>query len=210
MNNGKIESFDKHYAEYDEWFVENQHIYKSELDALKKLIPCKQSGLEVGVGSGRFASLLGIQTGVEPSENMAEIAKRNGIEVLKGTAEKLPIKKSTFDFVLMVTVLCFLDDVVESLSEAHRVLREKGILIVSIIDKNSILGSLYEKEKDNDKFFKNAVFYSTDEVIQLLKKAGFKILKTNQTVFAPSLKSKEKVKEGYGEGCFVSIKAEKI
>jgi len=42
---------------------------------VKSLIPEGLNGMEVGVGTGRFALPLGIRVGVEPADNMARIAK---------------------------------------------------------------------------------------------------------------------------------------
>jgi hypothetical protein len=63
-----IEVFEKHAQEYDEWFDENKAVYESEILALKALIPNERTGLEVGVGTGRFAAPLGIRIGVEPAK----------------------------------------------------------------------------------------------------------------------------------------------
>jgi hypothetical protein len=57
---GSIEIFEKHAQEYDEWFDKNKPVYESEILALKDLIPREGTGLEIGVGTGRFATLLGI------------------------------------------------------------------------------------------------------------------------------------------------------
>ncbi|MDX9959582.1 MAG: class I SAM-dependent methyltransferase, partial [Spirochaetia bacterium] len=48
------------------------------------------TGMEVGVGSGNFAVPLGIGLGVEPSEEMARKAERQGIRVFRNVAEALP------------------------------------------------------------------------------------------------------------------------
>ena len=69
------------------------------------------TGLEVGVGSGRFAVPLGIHWGIDPSQRLAVMAKNRGIEVIRGEAEHLPYRAGSFDLVLMMTVICFLDDI---------------------------------------------------------------------------------------------------
>ena len=56
--------------------------------------------LKSGVGSGKFADPLGIETGVEPLHKIAEIARKLCIHVLPGIAEDLPVSNSNFDFVL--------------------------------------------------------------------------------------------------------------
>ncbi|WP_017980912.1 methyltransferase domain-containing protein, partial [Methanocaldococcus villosus] len=70
--------------------------------------------------------------------------------------------------------LCFLKDVEKALKEIKRVLKPGGYLIIGMIDKNSKLGKIYEAKKDKSKFYKDANFFSLDEVIELLKRFGFK------------------------------------
>jgi SAM-dependent methyltransferase len=44
----------------------------------------------------------------------------------------------------MVTVVCFLDDVVRAFREVFRVLKPAGSLIVAFIDRESPLGRQYQ------------------------------------------------------------------
>ena len=136
----RIESFEKYSKEYDEWFIKNQNIYLAELNAIKRLVPSDKFGIEIGVGTGRFASPLGIKIGVEPSKKMAEISRKRRIQVYEAVAEQLPFKDKTFDFVLMVTTICFVDDVVKSFKEAYRVLKTDGFIVLGLVDKESMLG----------------------------------------------------------------------
>jgi hypothetical protein len=70
----KTKAFDNHAAEYDNWFVINEFTFQSELIAVKKLLPQVDGVIEIGMGSGIFAELLGIHEGVEPSKAMREKA----------------------------------------------------------------------------------------------------------------------------------------
>ena len=112
----KVEPFEKHADIYGEWFVRNRFAYESELQAIRALLPDVGTGVEIGVGTGRFAASLGIKLGVEPSKTMREIAQKKGIEVVNGVAEALPFDDSQFDFALIVTTICFLDDIETSFS----------------------------------------------------------------------------------------------
>jgi len=159
----RVEPFEKHAKEYDVWFDENELVYLSELEAVKSMLPDSGTGIEIGVGTGRFAAPLGIKLGLEPSKSMASLARKRGIEVVEGMAESLPFEDSSFDFVLMVTVICFLNDVGKALSEAYRVLKPGGSIIIAFIDKNSTIGKMYEQRKNEDVFYKEATFYSVEE-----------------------------------------------
>ncbi len=99
----KTKVFETFSREYEEWFEKHSILYDAEIEAIRKLLPPFKNGIEIGVGSGRFAVPFDITTGVEPSAKMAEIAGSKGVEVIKGVAEDLPIGNETFDFVLMVT-----------------------------------------------------------------------------------------------------------
>lgn len=133
----KTKPFDENSTEYDKWYMENHYTYTSELNAIRSLIPQSLQGVEIGIGTGRFSENLDIMIGVEPSHPMAEIARRRGIEVLEGIAEKLPLADSSFDFALMVTAICFFDDVEKAFREAYRIIGSEGFLVVAFIDKES-------------------------------------------------------------------------
>jgi ubiquinone/menaquinone biosynthesis C-methylase UbiE len=198
--------------EYDEWFEEHKLAYLSELEALKRAIPEGGRGLEVGVGTGRFAQPLGIKIGVDPSEKMLEIARKRGIEGILGRGENLPFKDGEFDFVLLAFTLCFVDNPLKVLEEAKRVLKPGGRVIVGIIDKNSKLGKIYQAKKEKSKFYKVAKFYSSEEIIDMLSKLDFTDIQALQTISGEleSIKEVEAPKEGYGEGGFVVIYGEKV
>jgi len=205
----KIDPFEKNTSEYETWFENNKFVYKSEVRAIKDQLPKKGEGMEVGIGSGRFAVPLGIRLGVDPSSKMRELARSRGIAAIDGVAEKLPFNDCRFHFVLMVTTICFLDDIEAAFKEAFRVLKTGGHLIIGFINKESPVGILYQQHKSESVFYKIATFYSVDEVISYLKKAGFIDLIFTQTIFhrLSEIIKLEPIKKGYGEGSFVVVKA---
>jgi ubiquinone/menaquinone biosynthesis C-methylase UbiE len=205
----KIEPFEKYPYQYEDWFERNKFVYESELRAISKQLPESKKGIEIGVGSGRFAAPLGIKIGVEPSNEMGKLAQKRGIEVINGMAESLPFDDSQFDFALMTTTICFVDDMVASFQEAYRVLKPGGFLIIGFIEKESPIGRLYQKHKGESMFYGIATFYTVDEVISNLKKVGFKNFNFTQTIFhnLAEIRDIEPIKEGYGEGSFVVVRA---
>ncbi|MBW1982316.1 MAG: class I SAM-dependent methyltransferase [Deltaproteobacteria bacterium] len=207
----KVKPFEKNVARYEEWFARYGLVYESELLAIKALLPQGGSGLEIGVGTGRFAAPLGIKVGIEPSEAMADVARRRGIEVIHGVAEALPFEDGRFEFMLMVTTICFLDDIEVSFIEAFRVLKPMGSIVVGFVDRNSPLGVIYEMHKDKNVFYREATFYTVEEVVFNLKNAGFHNFAFTQTIFRDldKIKRIEPVEEGYGKGSFVVVKGMK-
>ena len=203
----KIEPFELFSNAYDDWFIKNKNIYELELEAVRQLMPSDAYGLEVGVGSGKFAAPLGIKTGVEPSKAMAEKARALGIKVFNGVAEELPFEDNIFDFVLFVTTICFVDDIKKTFSEAYRVLKKEGSIIVGFVDKESEMGNKYLVKKNKSKFYNIATFYSTDEIIKLLTIMGFNRFEFKQTIFPGN--ENQLIYDGFGKGSFVVIKGVK-
>lgn len=203
--------FDKHAEEYEEWFSRNPYVYRSELKALASFIPANAEGLEIGVGSGKFAEPLGIRFGVEPSGRMRGLAESRGIRVFDGVAENLPFPDSRFDYALMVTTICFLDDAAKSFKEAARVLRPGGSFVAGFVDRDSPLGLLYQQRREQNLFYREATFYGASEVVGLLEENGFVQPRTIQTVFGrmEDILCVQDFESGSGRGGFVVVRARK-
>lgn len=204
----KITAFDQFAQEYDQWFDVHPYAYQSELEAIRRFIPSGGAGVEVGVGTGRFSTPFGITIGVEPSEPMAAIARSRGIEVKQAKAEDLPFADGTFDFVLLVNVICFLTDPLASLKESYRILKLNGHIILAFIDKKTKIGRKYESQKASNKFYKKAMFFSAHQVIEFFQKAGFADIQACQTIFnnPAEMTATDSVLDGYGQGGFVVLR----
>ena len=201
--------FDRYYKRYDSWYEKNKFAYLSELGAIRKVLPNEGNGLEIGVGTGRFAAALGIQTGIDPSKNMIKIARKRGIDARLGFGESLPFKDSVFNYVLIIVTLCFAKNPRKVLKEAKRVLKNNGKIIIGIVNKDSFLGRFYRKKKSI--FYEKAHFFTVKDVVDLLKASGFDRVATLQTLFnlPANMKSVHKVRKGFGKGGFVIITAQK-
>ncbi|MBW2618951.1 MAG: methyltransferase domain-containing protein [Deltaproteobacteria bacterium] len=205
----KTAPFDRHLDRYEEWFTRHKQAYRSELEAVRAMLPAGGRGVEIGVGTGRFAAPLGLKIGLEPSPAMGQVARERGIEVIEGVAEALPFADGCFDFALMVTTVCFVDDIERSFKEALRVLKPAGAFIIGFIDRKSPLGKIYQQHKAENVFYRLARFYSTTEIVAHLEEAGFSAFSFSQTIFQnpDEMSEVEPVKEGYGEGSFVVVRA---
>ena len=208
----KTGAFDSYSNEYEDWFIINKYAFQSELNAIKKALPENGDVIEVGIGSGIFAAPLGIKEGVDPSEAMREKARRRDIRVMDAVAEKLPYADQSKDAVLMVTTICFVDDIYKSFQEVNRVLKDNRHFIIGYVDKNSPIGKLYLEQKSKSLFYNDAIFFETEELYEILRETGFKINNTYQTVFGniDEINEVQHVLVGYGEGSFVVIEAQKM
>jgi ubiquinone/menaquinone biosynthesis C-methylase UbiE len=208
--NSRIEVFELNIERYENWFSKNRFAYLSELEGIKNLLPPGR-GIEIGVGTGRFAEPLGVEFGIDPSIAMLEKAKKKKIKVIGGIGEDLPIKSNSFDFALIITTLCFLSNIERTFKEIKRVLRKNGFIILGLIDREGFLGKLYIKKKEKNPFYRFANFYSAKEVVEKLKKIGFSKPTIKQTLFTlpEKLSRIDDIKDGYGKGGFVITRMRK-
>ncbi len=201
--------FEAYHQRYEAWFEKHAAAYLSELLAVRAFVPWRGLGLEIGVGSGRFAAPLGVQVGVDPSRAMLALAAGRGVGVVEGTAEKLPFAAGSFDHALVVTSICFVDSPARMLAEAHRVLKPKGRLVIGFIDRDSALGKDYRAHQAESVFYREATFYSADDVAQLLGEEGFSIEAWGQTLAHPLSETLEiePLRPGRGRCAFVVVAA---
>lgn len=205
----KTEPFNKFTDEYESWFKSNPLAFKSELNAIKKALPGKGKTIEVGIGTGIFAKALGIGKGIDPSEAMRKKAMEKGIKAGYGIAEDLPYNDKSIANLLMITTLCFVDDIRKSFEEVQRVLWDHGCFIIGYIDRDGPVGQYYEENRKDSLFFRDAKFYTWNEISGLLRETGFSVEKTYQTLFgkANGINKLHEVITGHGQGSFVVIKA---
>ena len=202
--------FESHTERYDRWFIRHEAAYVSELLAVRAALPVGGLGLEIGVGSGRFAAPLGVALGVDPSIRMLAAAQRRGIAVACAVAEALPFRDQSFDRALIITTICFVDDPAAMLREARRVLKPHGKLVIGFIDRESDLGPHYLAHQLGDVFYRDAKFFSAREVDRLLSTSGFGRREWLQTLSAPLERTVdvEAVRTGVGHGAFVVVCAQ--
>jgi SAM-dependent methyltransferase len=204
-----VAPFEAHHERYEAWFKKHEAAYISELLALRPFVPWEGRGIEIGVGSGRFAAPLGVQVGLDPSPAMLAHAAARGIETVEGVAENLPFAESSFDHALVVTTICFVDSPAKMLTEARRVLKPGGRLVIGFIDRESTLGQDYLEHQAENIFYREATFYSADEVARLLQEAGFAISAWGQTLARPLPETRdiEALRAGRGQCAFVVVSA---
>lgn len=203
--------FEAHHQRYEAWFDKHKAAYISELLALRYFVPCQGRGIEIGVGSARFAEPLGVSVGIDPSPAMLGHATARGIEVIQGTAEHLAFTDNSFDYALIVTTICFVDSPDKMLSEAYRILKPGGRLVIGFIDRDSTIGQYYLAHQSESVFYREATFFSADEVERLLRHNGFSIDEWGQTLARPLPETRdiEALRPGHGQSAFVVVSARK-
>ncbi len=207
----KIKLFDENADKYDIWYEKNAYAYGSELKLLEPLIKEPECSVEIGLGTGRFAEMLKIKYGLEPSAGMAKIAKKRGIIVEQGVAEDMPYKDDSFVCALLMVTLCFVNNAKKTIKETYRILKPGGRIIIGIVDKDSVWGKDYIVKNSESIFYKSANFFSAQEIIDLVCEIGFNNIRSMQNIFGNPFKmeSVHVPKYGHGQGLFTAIYAEK-
>lgn len=229
-------SFDEHAAEYDGWFLKNRNVLQSEVELLAGALANPGKTLSVGCGSGLFEKILrdaheiDIRFGIEPAEGMADIAVKRGMEVQIGSAEELPFEAASFDTVLFNGTPSYISGLDSAFSEAYRVLKPGGHVVVCDVPAESAYGLLYRLAAEigtwDDEslrvlapevpypieFAVAANWRTTREKLDLLEDAGFTVLETTQTLMVHPKFSNDEVEHpvpGHDRGDYVAIRARK-
>ena len=118
------------------WFVARRDIV---MECLRSGIPdAPEEILEVGCGTGAFlADLARVYPGarargVEPSSGARDAARRLGCDVVEGVFDALPASDESIDLVVALDVLEHCESEAAALSEAYRVLRPGGHLLLTV------------------------------------------------------------------------------
>jgi len=186
INSTDFSPFDELAPEYDAWFdKDGSLIFLIEVQAFKALLSSlPKPWLEIGVGSGRFAQALGIETGIDPSIKLVKMARRRGINAFQGRGEQELFDEEPFGTVFLIVTLCFVDSPLDVLKEANRILAPGGMLVLGMVLKESPWGKFYQQKKEEGhRFYKYTTFYSHDEVVRILAEAGFVTDNTISTLF---------------------------
>ncbi len=167
----KIDYFNRHYMDYDKWYDLHLKEYNDQINFIRSVIP-EGNGIEIGVGTGRFAYALNIKYGIDISESMVSLAKMRGINALVASAYSIPYPDKYFDFSLNMVTICFLDFPEKAIMEAKRVSKD---CITVILDKNCEYVNNIIKNPAG--FYRYAKFYSFEEIMNIYKNTGFKDIK---------------------------------
>jgi len=178
--------FDAIVDAYDQWYdtAEGMVIFDAEVKCLRSLHEkCPGHWLEVGVGTGRFASALGIAKGIDPALRMLVVAARRGILTCEGSAENLPFPDHCFDGVLMALTLCFVANSQEALRECRRVLHPRGRFLLGTVPADSPWGREYsEKASKGHPVYARARFLTVAGIVELAQNTGFELTDAASTL----------------------------
>lgn len=158
------------------WFLGKRLFIETIIESLPR-----RPGLtivDVGCGTGgttQFLTKYGTVTGVEQHPRAVKLARRRGITVREGTAEKLPILDESVDLVTIFDVL-YHKRVNEhkALAEAYRILRPGGHIIIT----DCAIPLLWSK---HDEVMEAKTRFTKHHMIRIVKSARFSPIRASYT-----------------------------
>ena len=190
-----MQGFDGFADKYDKWFTTGlgKYVLQAEMELVLELAAPKpgEKALDIGVGTGIFAVELmkhGTEiTGIDVSGKMLEIARSKGVRnVALGDAVSLDFPDESFDLVISITALEFIEECDRAISEMVRVCKKGGRVVVGTLGSGSLwaLKRSRAARKDAGSIFRHARFYSFGELKRLAEKHGYQTV-VRGAVFAP-------------------------
>lgn len=151
----------------------------------KMSIPFKSDGkiLDIGVGTGKYLysmKKLGWQAyGVEISDLAAKYAREElGLNVFTGTVEEASFPNGFFDGITMHQVLEHVADPTATLLEINRILKDDGLLAISVPDAGSFEARIFKKYCQSYWDIPRHFYHFSPKTLKaLLEKTGFGVIK---------------------------------
>ena len=135
--------------------------------------------LDVGCATGSFLEEMRRSgwavEGIEPSEPVAEIARKRGHRVITGTLENSGFPPENFDVVTMWHVLEHVQNPLKDLLEAKRVLKKGGLLVFCIPNLNSLEVKIFRRLWAGFDIPRHSYVYSRKGLNILFNKTGLEV-----------------------------------
>lgn len=231
--------FDDYAEQYDQWFMANQNVFLSELALVQASLKDADvtQVLSVGCGTGLFEEYLHrkyglpLFSGVEPSADMAAIARKRGLDVTMGTAETVSLTADAYDTIYFNGSSSYIKDLKTAYQNVLPALKSGGKFILFDVPKESAYCLLYMLAKQVKSYqspllagtlprvpyplplVESGYWYTTAYKINLLQnELNLHDIKTLQTLRANPVYTNDAVEdpvEGYTSGGYVAIVATK-
>jgi SAM-dependent methyltransferase len=181
-------------ADYDAWYDTPRGRWIGDTEyALAARLLAAQSGdslLDVGCGTGWFTRRAAaddlIATGLDPNPAWLDFARAHSSPALnwvEGDALDLPFADASFDHVLSIAALCFVDDERQAVAEAVRVARRR--FAIGWLNRSSLL--YWQKGRGGGSgAYRGARWHTAGEVRALFSGLPVRNLTVHSAIFLPS------------------------
>jgi SAM-dependent methyltransferase len=181
-------------ADYDAWYdtPRGRWIGDTEYALAARLLAAKpgDSLLDVGCGTGWFTRRAAAGdlrvTGLDPNPAWLDYARaRSSPESnwVEGDARALPFSDASFDHVLSIAALCFIDDERQAVAESVRVARRR--FAIGWLNRSSLL--YWQKGRSGGSgAYRGARWHTASEVRELFSGLPVRNLTLRSAIFLPS------------------------
>jgi SAM-dependent methyltransferase len=181
-------------ADYDAWYdsPRGRWIGEAEFRLAASMLAARrgESLLDVGCGTGwftrRFAAMKLQATGLDPNPEWLAYARAHSDPAMRwveGDARKLPFPDSSFDHVLSIAALCFVEDERQAVAEIVRVARHS--FAIGWLNRESLL--YREKGRQGGSgAYRGARWHTAAELRAFFTGLPVRGLKLRSAIFLPS------------------------
>ena len=192
-----MDVFDRAAEQYDGWYetAMGSFVDRVETELAFRLFSVEEGMkvLDVGCGTGNYSVKLAKRgcrvTGVDISENMLGIAREKAericlpIEFAHMDAYRLGFDDESFDGVVCMTAIEFMDKPEVAVEEFLRVVKKGGQVLVGTITMDSAWGAMYMSEESReDSVFKYATLRTLNDLKQF---ASDRFVRGGECLFVP-------------------------
>lgn len=181
-------------TDYDAWYAtpRGRWIGETEYARAIRLLDARpgESLLDVGCGTGWFsrrAAADGLAvTGLDPNAEWLAFARAHSdptLDWVQGDARALPYAGASFDHVLSIAALCFVDDERQAVAECVRVARRR--FAIGWLNRASVLYR-QKGQGGGSGAYRGARWHTASEVRALFTGLPIRNLKLHSAVFLPS------------------------
>lgn len=154
--------------------------------------------LDVGCGDGAYAVAVAERgahvVGVDASARMLQAARDRAtlkgltLDLREGDVRQLPFADASFDVVLAITVLCFVEDANRALSEMARVLTPGGRLVIGELGRFSTWAAWrWLRGWLGARTWRTARFRTARELVRLTRTADLVVERVEGAIYYPPI-----------------------
>ena len=184
-NKNYFENENSNSIGYEGYLKDKPNIIKSferRLKNVEKLHKTKGRILDIGCATGFFLEVAKnhgfAPHGVEISGYASDIAKKNfGDKIFNGILAKADLPDNFFDIITMWDYIEHIPDPAGELSRVWQLLKKDGLIVLSTPDTGSLTHKIFKDKWIGYKNKEHLYYFSEKNIIMLLEKNGFKIIK---------------------------------
>jgi ubiquinone/menaquinone biosynthesis C-methylase UbiE len=226
MNRERGQLFDEWPEAYDRWFTSpiGSLLKKFEVELIQDLLrPQKDEMiLDAGCGTGMFtldilslgSQVIGLDISLPMLLHAGKKLKGYPFQMILADILNLPFPKNSFDKVVSVTALEFVEDAKGAVGELFRITKRGGCIVVATLNSLSPWASRRKAEaKERHTIFEKAIFRSPDELLSLapvkgVVKTAIHFQKTDDPESVVGIEQEGR-RKNLNTGAFVAVRWEK-